>query len=121
MANQPHRGLRRLRNAAGYSWSGFRAAWRHEEAFRQEALLAMIMVPAGLWLGGDGVERALLAGSVLFVLIVELLNTSVEAVVDRVGLDRHPLSGRAKDMGSAAVLLALVSCGLVWLLVLTDG
>ena len=111
-------GLQRLINATGCSISGLAAAARHEDAFRQELLLAAVLVPLGLYLGDSGVERALLAGSVLLVLIVELLNSAVEATVDRVSLDDHNLAKRAKDMGSAAVMLSLVSVCLVWLLVL---
>jgi len=111
-------GLRRLINAAGYSLSGLAAAARHEDAFRQELLLAAVLVPLGLWLGASGVERALLVGSVLLVLIVELVNSAVEATVDRVSLDDHSLAKRAKDIGSAAVMLSLVNVGAVWLLVL---
>ena len=112
-------GLRRLINAAGYSFSGLAAAARHEDAFRQELMLAAVMVPLGLWLGRTGVERALLVGSVLLVLIVELLNSAVEATVDRVSLDDHSLAKRAKDIGSAAVMLALLNVALMWLLVLS--
>jgi len=111
-------GLRRLINAAGYSFSGLAAAARHEDAFRQELILAAVMVPLGLWLGDSGVARALLVGSVLLVLIVELLNSAIEATVDRVSLDDHDLAKRAKDIGSAAVLVALVNVAVVWLLVL---
>lgn len=107
-------GLRRLINAFNYSRQGLRAAWQHEAAFREECLLALVGLPLAFWLGQDGVERALLAGSVLFVLIVELLNSALEAVVDRISLETHPLSGRAKDIGSAAVLLALGLAALVW-------
>jgi diacylglycerol kinase (ATP) len=111
-------GLRRLINAAGYSCAGLAAAARHEDAFRQELALAAVLVPLGLWLGATGVERALLVGSVLLVLIVELLNSAVEATVDRVSLEDHNLAKRAKDIGSAAVLLSLGNVGVVWLLVL---
>lgn len=117
----PHKGktgLRRLVNAFGYSISGFAAAARHEDAFRQELMLAAVMVPLGLWLGSTAVERALLVGSVLLVLIVELLNSAIEATVDRVSLDDHNLAKRAKDIGSAAVMLALVNVAVVWLLIL---
>jgi diacylglycerol kinase (ATP) len=117
----PHKGktgLRRLINAAGYSFSGLAAAARHEDAFRQELMLAAVLAPLGLWLGQTGVERALLVGSVLLVLIVELLNSAVEAAVDRVSLDDHNLAKRAKDIGSAAVMLSLANVGLIWLLVL---
>ena len=109
----PHKGktgLQRLINATGYSMSGLAAAARHEDAFRQELMLAAVLVPLGLWLGQSGVERALLVGSVLLVLIVELLNSAVEA--------DHSLAKRAKDIGSAAVMLSLVNVGVIWLLVL---
>jgi len=108
------RGFRRLILATRYSWQGFKAAYRKEEAFRQEFWLAVVAVPLGLYLGHTGVERALLTGSVLLILIVELLNTGIENVVDRVGTDPHKLSGRAKDMGSAAVFAALLLTGIVW-------
>jgi diacylglycerol kinase (ATP) len=111
-------GLQRVINATRYSLEGFAAAARHEDAFRQELMLAAVLVPLGLWLGNDGVERALLAASVLLVLVVELLNSAVEATVDRVSLDDHRLAKRAKDLGSAAVMMALVTVAAVWLLVL---
>jgi len=113
-----YRGWRRIARAARFSWQGFRAAYRKEEAFRQETWLALIAIPLGLWLGNDGVERALLVSVILLVLIVELLNTGIENVVDRIGKEPHKLSGRAKDVGSAAVFLALVLAAAVWLLVL---
>jgi diacylglycerol kinase (ATP) len=112
------RGLRRLIMAGKSSLAGFTAAFRHEEAFRQELLLSVVLFPAALLLGGTGVERALLTGSLLLVLIVELLNSAIEAVVDRVGLEFHPLSGQAKDMGSAAVFLVIVHAVVVWLFIL---
>jgi diacylglycerol kinase (ATP) len=121
MQESPHKGktgLRRILNAAGYSIDGLAAAARHEDAFRQELLLAFVLVPLGLYLGRNGIERALLVGSVLLVLVVELLNSAVEATVDRVSLDDHSLAKRAKDMGSAAVMLSLVLVAAVWLLVL---
>ncbi|HEY8070001.1 MAG TPA: diacylglycerol kinase [Burkholderiales bacterium] len=111
-------GLRRLINAAGYSLSGLAAAARHEDAFRQELILSAILVPLGLWLGHGGLERALLVSSVLLVLVVELLNSAVEATVDRVSLEDHNLAKRAKDIGSAAVMVALVNVVVVWLLIL---
>lgn len=111
-------GLRRLINAFGYSRDGFAAAWQHEAAFREELLLAAITIPLGLWLGQTGIERALLVGTILIVLIVELLNSAIEAVVDRVSPERHELSKRAKDIGSAAVLVTLTLAGAVWALVL---
>ena len=114
MENQNKKGLRRLILATGYSLEGFKAAFKNEAAFRQEMALTAVMIPAGLWLGTTSVERALLIASCLMVLIVELLNSAVEAVVDRVGLEHHPLSKQAKDMGSAAVLLSLVLTFIVW-------
>ena len=111
-------GVQRVINATRYSLEGLAAAARHEDAFRQELILAAVMVPLGLWLGADGVERALLVSSVLMVLIVELLNSAVEATVDRVSLEDHQLAKRAKDIGSAAVMMSLVTVGVVWLLVL---
>jgi diacylglycerol kinase (ATP) len=111
-------GLRRLINAFGYSRDGFAAAWKHEAAFREELMLAAIAIPAGLWLGRNGIERALLVGTILIVLIVELLNSAVEAVVDRVSAERHELSKRAKDIGSAAVLVTLMLAAAVWALIL---
>ena len=107
-------GWSRLWHATGYSIAGLRAGWA-ETAFRQEALAACVLVPAAFWLGRNWAETALLAGSVLLVMMVELLNTAVESVVDRVGPEWHALSKRAKDMGSAAVLLALLLAGGIWL------
>lgn len=111
-------GFTRLINAAGYSWAGLRAAFRHEDAFRQETLLAAVLIPLAVYLGDSGVERALMIGAVLLVLIVELLNSALEAAADRISLERHPLIKRAKDIGSAAVLLALVQAAVVWALIL---
>ncbi|HNU11971.1 MAG TPA: diacylglycerol kinase [Rubrivivax sp.] len=107
-------GVDRILHAARYSAAGLAAAWRHESAFRQELLLALPMLPASFWLGATWGERALLAGTVLLVLIVELLNSGIEATIDRISLERHELSGRAKDYGSAAVMLALLLCGATW-------
>lgn len=107
-------GLNRILHAGGYSIQGLMAGWG-ETAFRQEAILAMIMVPLAFWLGQSWIETALLAGSVVLVLIVELLNTCVESAIDRIGPEWHDLSKRAKDMGSAAVLLSLLLCAGVWL------
>ncbi len=108
------RGLRRIVKAAGYSAQGLRAAWQHESAFRQEVVLSVFMLPAAWWLGENWVERSLLIGTVLLVLALELMNSAVEAAVDRVSMDLHPLAGRAKDLGSAAVLMALLLCGGTW-------
>ncbi len=118
MAGQNQKGLRRIINAFGYSMAGFRSCYKHEEAFRQELILVVLAIPLGIWLGGNGVERALLVGSVLFVPIVELLNSAIEANVDRIGLERHKLSKRAKDIASAAVFLSIVLACTVWGLVL---
>jgi diacylglycerol kinase (ATP) len=107
-------GFSRVWHATGYSMAGLRAGWE-EAAFRVEACLSFVMLPLAFFIGAGWVEVALLAGSVLLVLIVELLNTAVEAAIDRIGLERHPLSKRAKDMGSAAVFLSLVFAGGVWL------
>jgi diacylglycerol kinase (ATP) len=107
-----------LFRACGASRKGLIGAFREEAAFRQELALAVLVVPLGLWLGRSGVERALLVAPVLLVLIVELLNSAIEATVDRVGPERHELAGLAKDIGSAAVLLSLLLCALVWALVL---
>jgi diacylglycerol kinase (ATP) len=113
-------GITRLLRAFGYSFQGFRHAWREEAAFRQESALALLIVPAGLYLGRNGVERALLVSPMLIILVVEILNSAVEAVVDRSGTENHPLAGMAKDMGSAAVMLSFVLLGTVWLLILSD-
>jgi diacylglycerol kinase (ATP) len=113
-------GISRLIRSFGYSFQGFRLAWREEAAFRQEIALAVVVIPAGLYLGNTGMERALLVMPMLLILVVEFLNRAVEAVVDRSGTERHPLSGMAKDMGSAAVLLSFVLLGTVWLLILSD-
>lgn len=112
------RGLTRIVRAAGASWSGFVGCFREEAAFRQELALAVVVIPLGLWLGHTGVERALLVAPMLLVLIVELLNSAIEATVDRIGLERHLLSGLAKDIGSAAVLMSFILMAAVWLLVL---
>jgi diacylglycerol kinase (ATP) len=111
-------GLTRILRAFGYSLQGLRAAFRHEAAFRQEIMLAVLLLPLGLWLGEGGVERALLAGSWLLVLIVELLNSAIEATVDRFGPEHHDLSGRAKDIGSAAVMLSIGLAIMIWALIL---
>ena len=107
-------GLRRVWHAAGYSVAGLRAGW-HETAFRQECIAALILIPLAFWLGGNWVETALLAGSMVMVMVVELLNTAVETAIDRIGPEWHDLSKRAKDMGSAAVLMSIVVCAAIWL------
>lgn len=107
-------GLQRILNATGYSVAGLRAAYRGESAFRQEVWLCAVLVPAAFWLGEDWVQTALLAASAGLVLVVELLNSGIEAVVDRISYDHHDLSKRAKDIASAAVFLSLVICGGIW-------
>ena len=117
--NKPgNTGLTRIIKAAGYSMAGLTAAFKHEAAFRQELALCLLMIPLAIWLGSNGIERALLIGSLLLVLLIELINSAIEAVVDRLGNERHELSGRAKDIGSAAVLIALLNVIIVWGLVL---
>jgi len=111
-------GLVRIWHATRYSFQGLRTAVRCEAAFRQELALAVILAPAGLWLGGNGMERALLVGSLLLVLITELLNSAVEAAIDRHGPEKHELAGRAKDLGSAAVFIALLNVPVTWGLLL---
>jgi len=106
-------GLNRVWHAFGYSMAGLRAGW-HETAFRQEALAALVLLPLSAWIGRNWVETALLGGSVLIVMIVELLNTGIETAIDRIGPEWHDLSKRAKDMGSAAVLLSLLLCVGIW-------
>jgi len=119
----PHKGktgLKRLWNAFGYSLAGFRAAYKHEDAFRQEIHLAIIMIPLALWLPASHIGKALMIGSVLLVIIVELINSAIEATVDRISLDNHILAKRAKDIGSSAVLVSLLNLAIVWALVLTS-
>jgi len=118
-AQKNRRGLSRIWHAAGYSLAGLRAGW-NETAFRQEALASLVLVPAAFWLGRHWMETVLLAGTVLLVLIVELLNTGIEAAIDRIGPEWHELSKRAKDTGSAAVLLCLLLCAGTWTLALAD-
>lgn len=118
MANQKATGIRRIINAGGYSLAGFAACWRHEAAFRQELAGLVLLLPLALYLGQDGVERALLVGSLLLVPLAELFNSAIEAVVDRFGGEQHELSGRAKDIGSAAVFLAICMAMVTWLLIL---
>ncbi|HDR2843835.1 TPA: diacylglycerol kinase [Enterobacter sichuanensis] len=111
-------GLTRIIKAAGYSWKGFRAAWVNEAAFRQEGIVAIVAVIIACFLDIDAITRVLLIGSVLLVMIVEILNSAIEAVVDRIGSDFHELSGRAKDMGSAAVLLSIITAVITWVTLL---
>lgn len=113
-------GLRRLLNSFRNSWLGFRGAWREEAAFRQECALALLVIPGGLWLGATGIERFLLVAPMLLILVVELLNSAIEAAIDRIGIERHPLSGLAKDLGSAAVFVAFLMLVAAWWLVAFD-
>jgi diacylglycerol kinase (ATP) len=110
-----HTGITHLIHSTRYSMKGLKAAFQHEAAFRQELFLCLLLIPAAFWLGQTTVERLLLIGSCMLVLIVELVNSAIEAVVDRIGPELHELSGRAKDIGSAAVFIALAFTGIVWL------
>ena len=118
MAYSGNTGIKRIVKAAGYSWNGLKDTFQHESAFRQELALCVALVPLALWLGQSGLERAVLIGALFLVLIVEVLNSGIEAAIDRFGQERHELSARAKDMGSAAVFLALVNVAVTWGLVL---
>jgi len=117
MAKPGATGLTRIIHAFGYSMKGMRAALRHESAFRQEVALFVVLLPVAIWLGQSGVQFILLIGSLLLVLIVELLNSAIEAVVDRIGSEHHELAGRAKDMGSAAVFISLTNVFFVWVVI----
>lgn len=114
MAKPGKTGIARIIDATGYSMKGIHAAWINEAAFRQEAVLAMILIPAAFWLKSNNVELCLLVGCVLLLLIVEILNSAIEAIVDKTTPEMHELAGRAKDMGSAAVFFALCLCTFVW-------
>ena len=114
------RGLSRLLGAFADTSKGLAGCWREEEAFRQECLLALVEIPAALWIGRSGVERALLVGPMLLILVVELLNSAVEVAIDRIGTERHALSGLAKDLGSAAVFVSFLLLAAVWALLLFD-
>lgn len=118
MTEKGTKGLKRVINATHFSIQGLKAAFANEAAFRQECLLAILLFPVGLWLGETGTEKALLVSVLVLVLIVELLNSAVEAVVDRIGEEKHELSGRAKDIGSAAVFIALGNVIVVWFIIL---
>ena len=117
MAKTGATGITRIINAAGYSWLGIKAAYKHEAAFRQELLLCLLLLPVALYFGASYADKAILIASLVFILLVEILNSALEAVVDRQGDEIHELSGRAKDMGSAAVLFAFIIAGLVWIAV----
>jgi diacylglycerol kinase (ATP) len=120
MENKGKHGIPRLISATGYSLKGLKSAWHREAAFRQEVGLLVVLTPAALWLGQTYTQKALLIFSVLVVLIVEILNSAVESIVDRIGPERHPLSGQAKDLGSAAVFISLVVVVLVWGCIILD-
>lgn len=109
-----NRGLFRFIKAAEYSWQGVKATYRFEEAFRQEIWIGLVLTPIAIYLASSGIELALMLGSLMLVLIVELLNSGIEAVVDRIGSEQHELSGRAKDIGSAAVMFAIINVAIIW-------
>jgi diacylglycerol kinase (ATP) len=120
MGNKNESLIGHIKNAFIYTFAGLKAAWKNELAFRGEAVVVTIMVPLGIWLGRSAVERALLIAFPLLVLLTELLNSALEAVVDRIGPERHELSKRAKDMGSAAAFIAMVTAALVWVIIACD-
>ena len=111
-------GLRRLMNAFGYSISGTLAAFKHEDAFRQEAVLAVVLTPVAIYFGETAIDQALMISSLLFIIVVELLNSSIEATVDRISVKHHKLAKRAKDIGSAAVFFSLINAAVIWFLLL---
>jgi diacylglycerol kinase (ATP) len=127
---QPQRGMNlgnknesvigHIKNAFIYTFAGLKAAWKNELAFRAEIVVAIVMVPLGLWMGRSSAERALLIASLLLILVTELVNSALEAVVDRIGPERHELSKRAKDMGSAAAFISMVTAALVWIIIVVD-
>ena len=118
MTEQKPTGLTRIIKAYGYSRAGISSAWKHEAAFRQECFVLAVFSPLAFFLGRNGIERAMLISSLLIVVITELLNSAIEAVVDRIGPGYHPMAGQAKDMGSAAVLVSIVLAAMVWALLL---
>ncbi len=120
MAKPDNTGIRRILRATKFSAQGLAQAWQHEAAFRQELVLVLILVPVAAWLGQTALERAVLIGCCLIVLIVELINSAIEAAIDRHGDEHHELSGRAKDMGSAAVLVSLLLVAVVWGLIAAE-
>jgi len=116
MADQGVTGIKRIINAAGYTYAGLIAAFKNEAAFRQELLLVAVLVPVAFWLGEGSIEKALLISSLLLILIIELINSAIESAIDRIGYEQHELSGQAKDIGSAAVFLALINAAVIWTL-----
>ena len=120
MGNKNENLIGHIKNAFIYTFAGLKAAWKNELAFRGEVVVVTIMLPLGIWLGRSAVERALLIASILLILLTELLNSALEAVVDRIGSERHELSKRAKDMGSAAAFISMVTAALVWIIIVVD-
>ena len=120
MENKNENLIGHIKNAFIYTFAGLKAAWKNELAFRGEVVVVTIMLPLGIWLGRSAVERALLIASILLILLTELLNSALEAVVDRIGPERHELSKRAKDMGSAAAFISMVTAALVWIIIVVD-
>ena len=118
MTYYSEKGLKRFINAIVFSFAGFKATWKHEEAFRQEVLAFIVAVPLAIWLAENNMEVVLLIASVVLVMVVELLNSAIEAIVDRIGVEYHELAGRAKDIGSAAVMLTIMLAIATWLLIL---
>ncbi|VAW72587.1 Diacylglycerol kinase [hydrothermal vent metagenome] len=121
MADSGNTGLKRIIKAAGFSWQGIKAAYENEAAFRQEVALSSVLIPLAVWLGENATQMALMISSVLLVLLVEILNSAIEAAIDRHGEEHHPLSGRAKDMGSAAVMFAFIYLLVIWGGILWDN
>ena len=120
MGNKNESLIGHIKNAFNYTFAGLASAWKNELAFRGEVVVAIIMVPLGIWLGRSAVEQALLIASILLILLTELLNSALEAVVDRIGPERHELSKRSKDMGSAAAFISMVTAALVWIIIALD-
>ena len=120
MENKNENLIGHIKNAFIYTWAGFTAAWKNELAFRGEIVVSIIMLPLGIWLGRSAAERALLVASLMLILITELVNSALEAVVDRIGPERHELSKRAKDLGSAAAFVSMVAAALVWIIIVVD-
>ncbi|WP_373929922.1 diacylglycerol kinase [Vibrio cyclitrophicus] len=118
MTKKSNTGFKRIIKAAGFSWQGFTSSFKSEAAFRQEVFMAAILIPLAFYLDVSQVERILMISAVVLVMVVELINTAIEAVVDRIGSEHHELSGMAKDVGSAAVLICLILAGYVWLEIL---
>lgn len=118
MTQQKPTGLKRILKATGYSWAGIKSAWKNEAAFRQEIVLLAALIPIGLYLGRNNIEKAILILPLMLVIVTELLNSAIEAVVDRIGQEHHPLAGQAKDMGSAAVFFSLAAVIITWAIIL---